>query len=344
MFDTKIIFNDRDQKVYEDELRDWLPDKIFDAHVHLFSGSCFQDNYVLPPKSSYWKFGGEITIEQYNHINSILLPEQKISTLCFGHPDIHTNIPRADSYVGSICDNKQIFGMTLLSPKTSIEEVKKCVLENKFIGYKPYRNFVDWMDYEDVTINDMLTKEQMELADEMGLAVTLHIPKAKRLADPCNQKQMVEICRDYPNAKIIFAHIGRAYYMQNVVGFLDGIADCENAYLDLAMVSHPGVIEYTFKHFPKDKILFGSDAPIAYLRGKSVEINNQYAYLLGEDYQIGNSIYDPNHTVEFTTFMYEELRGIKEACIKSNLEHEEIENIFYNNAFKLFSSIVEKNY
>jgi hypothetical protein len=195
------------------------------------------------------------------------------------------------------------------------------------------------MDYEAVTIFDMLSEEQMEYANEKGLAITLHIPKAARLADPVNQQQMVEICQRYPNAQIIFAHIGRAYYMENVIGFLDKICKYENAWLDTAMVNHPGVLEYTFNNFPRERIVFGSDAPIAFLRGKSVEINNQYAYLMGEDYAIGSSIYDSEKAVEFTTFFYEQLRGIKAATRQAGLSREEIENFFYNNIFNLLSGI-----
>jgi hypothetical protein len=229
--------------------------------------------------------------------------------------------------------------MALLSPKEPVETISRRIFDYKLIGYKPYRNFVDWMDYEAVTIFDMLTDEQMAFADEQGLAVTLHIPRAERLADPVNQRQMVEICRRYPNAKIIFAHIGRAYYMQNVVGYLDGIADCPNAYVDTAMVNHPGVLEYTFNQFPREKILFGSDAPIAFLRGKSVEINNQYAYLMGEDYRIGSAIFDDQHIVEFTTFFYEQLREVREAASKAGLTERELQGYFYDNAFNLFSEI-----
>jgi hypothetical protein len=190
----------------------------------------------------------------------------------------------------------------------------------------------------------MLPAEQMELANEKGLIITLHIPRPGRLGDPVNQKQMVELCRNYPNVKIIFAHIGRAYYLNNVIGNLDGIADCPNAYIDTAMVSHEGILEYTFRNFPRERILFGSDAPIALLKGKSVEINNQYAYLMGEDYRIGTVIYDADKAVKFTTFYYEQLRGLKLASQRAGLSKYEIENMFFDSAFNLFKSTAEELY
>ena len=334
----QIDYNELDKKIYENELKDFLPPKIFDSHVHIFDESNFSADYVLPEKSCYQKFGGSFPLEMYLEYTQKMLPDQEIFMNSFGSPDVLADREAASAYTGKISDNKNYFGMALVSPKDSIEDVKRRVEDHNLVGYKPYLNFVDWKESKDITIEDMLTEEQMEYANEKELIITLHIPRPGRLADPVNQKQMVEICQKYPKAKIVFAHIGRAYYMQNVIGFLDGIAECSNALIDTSMVNHEGVLEYTFNNFPRERILFGSDAPIAYMRGKSVEINNQYAYLMAEDYAIGNSIYDPGNTVDFTSFFYEQLRGIKLAAKRAKLSATEIENIFFNNAYSLFSS------
>jgi hypothetical protein len=182
----------------------------------------------------------------------------------------------------------------------------------------------------------------MREADARGWAVMLHIPRPGRLADPINQVQMVELCQRYPTAKIIFAHIGRAYYLNSVLGALEGIAACPNAYLDTAMINHEGVLEYAFSHFPRERILFGADAPFALLRGKSVEINDQYAYLLGENYAMGTAIYDAEHAVTFTSFFYEQLRGIKLAAERAGLSRNEIKGFFFDNAHQVFDTIAKQ--
>jgi len=60
---------------------------------------------------------------------------------------------------------------------------------------------------------------------------------------------------------------------------------------------------------------------------------------LGEDYAIGSTIYDADKAVQFTTFFYEQLRGIKEATTKASLSRKELENFFYNNMYNLLSGI-----
>ncbi len=337
-------YTTRDQKVYEQELRAFLPTKLFDAHVHLFDQTCLLPGKSFPPKSCFRKFGGIFTLEQLLEWAARWLPDQELHLNSFGHPSYDSDLDQSGVYSGQISNNQRFFGLALVSPKDPIETVIHRVQSNRLCGYKPYLKFVDWKPEPDVTIEDMLPEAQMQYADECGLAIMLHIPRSARLADPLNQKQMVEICMRYPNAKIIYAHIGRAYYLRNIIGVLDGIAACPNAFIDTAMVNHEGVLEYAFRHFPRERILFGSDAPIACLRGKSVEINNQYAYLMGEDYAIGTAITDTDQTVAFTSFFYEQLRGIKLAAERVGLRTEEIDNIFFRNASTLFQGVAEHNY
>lgn len=336
---TTIVWTERDRACWEQELAPWLPKRIFDAHVHLFQRASFPPGFEFAPRACYRKFGGQFDFGQCRDIVQAMLPGIDFGMLCFGTPHIETNREEAARYCGEIADGKRFFGMVMVSPEDPAAAVERRVRDYGLVGYKPYRNFVTGKDAEAVTIPDMLPAAQMAVADRLGLAVTLHIPRAERLADPANRRELVELCQSYPNAKIIVAHIGRAYYLSNVVGYLDALAALPNAYLDLAMVNHEGVLEYTFRHFPAERILFGSDAPIAWLRGKSVEINNQYAYLMGEDYAIGTSIHDHDHAVEFTFFYYEMLRGIRLAAERANLSRAQIEGIFADNAYRLLGQV-----
>ncbi|MDC0935562.1 amidohydrolase family protein [Pirellulales bacterium] len=336
--------SDTDRQIYEQELCDFLPAKIFDSHIHMFDRSCLVPGFEFPPQNVFQKFAGTFTIEQCQEWIQALLPQQEFHLNSFGYPSYDSDLDASAVYSGRISDNRRYFGMALVSPRDSVEAVTRRVEDNQLIGYKPYLEFVEGKPKDEITIEDMLPAGQMQVADERGLAITLHIPRSTRMADPVNQTQMVEYCRRYSNIRIIFAHVGRAYSLNYVIGLLDAIADCPNAYIDTAMVNHEGVLEYAFHNFPRDRILFGSDAPIAFLIGKSVEINNQYAYLMGEDYEIGTSIYDAKHAVTFTNFFYEQLRGLKLAAKRAQLSASEIEDLFFNNSSRLFTEVAERNY
>ncbi len=337
-------YSETDRQIYERELKDFLPSRIFDAHVHLLDRSCLKAGQEFPPDCFLEKFGGTFTMEQCLDWARIALPDQEFYLNHFGHPTDKSDLDASAIYTGKVSDRRRSFGMALVSPQDTLKAVRRRVVKNQLIGYKPYLAFVEGKPRADITIHDMLPPEQMQLADDMGLAITLHVPRAERLADPLNQTQMVELCQRYPNVRIIFAHIGRAYYRSNVVGYLDGLAACPNAYIDTAMVNHEGVLEYALQNFPRERILFGSDAPVACLLGKSVEINNQYAYLLADDYPIGTTIHDAAHAVTFTNFFYEQLRGIKLASERASLTRDEIDEILYGNAHRLFTEVATRNY
>jgi len=73
------------------------------------------------------------------------------------------------------------------------------------------------------------------------------------------------------DGQIILAHIGRAYYLRNIVGHLERIRTLENVYCDTAMVNHWEVLEYLFQNFDLGRILYATDLPIAVCGGKSIE-------------------------------------------------------------------------
>ena len=55
---------------------------------------------------------------------------------------------------------------------------------------------------------------------------------------------------------------------------------------------------------------------------------------------MGSTLYDANETVSFTTFYYEQLRGIRLAAERAGLSGREIEDVFFNNASRLFDAVV----
>lgn len=327
------LMTPNDLRIYKEELAPNLPKKIFDAHVHVFSKDFFPEGFKFPEKSTYNKFGGEFPIELWRELMHEILPEQELWLNCFATPNLNLDNNRTPSV-----NSEREFVMAMISPADSVETLSKRIEKSNAVGVKPYWNYAaDFYGKKsaDVEVNDMLTVEQLEYLNEKSLAVTFHIPRPGRFADPLNQKQMIDLCEKYPNVKFIFAHIGRAYFMRNIIDSnIEEFSKYPNAFFDTAMVNSTDIMKYAFDHFPIERILFGTDTPIALLRGKSIEINNQYAYLMGENYAVGTSIIDTSGVVEFTTFFYEQLRAIINAAPKNDLE-----KLLFTNAYKLFSGI-----
>lgn len=328
-----MLVNDLDRKIYAEELAPRLPKKILDVHVHIFAKKDFPADFSFPPRSCSARFGGEFTISMWRELMKELLPEQEVHLNSFAMPHLLANRDHFPEGAG-----EGDYVNVLISPDDPAEIVEQRLDRAHAVGVKPYLNLAAAVfnkKANDVEVMDMVSKEQLEMLNRRKKSMTFHIPRSARFADPLNQKQMIELCENYPDIRIIFAHIGRAYFMRNIYeSNLKEFVKYPNVYFDTAMLNHEGVIKYTLDNFPPERLLFGTDAPISLLRGKSVEINNQYAYLMGEDYEVGTSMVDTKGAIKFTTFFYEQLRTMVNVVPERYLSA-----VLFDNANNLLASI-----
>ncbi len=322
--------------IFKSEFESFLPEKILDFHIHLCPGK------AVPTGSFAINAGGNklkrYTIGELKKDLICLYPGRKCYGVCFGAPFTHLNTDIMNHYVSSVCDNVNFFPLRIVKPQEDEKDVEKDVVKRGFYGFKPYKDYAEkCKDKEDVEILDFLPEKFLKIANKYGLIIMLHIPKKNRLADIANQKQIIYICDKYPNAKIILAHVGRAYYLKNIYGNLEKIKKFPNLYFDLAMVNNFEVIEYLVQNVNPDKILYGTDMPIALAGGKSVEINDQYAYITPTPWEL--SICDDKKNIVFTCFVYEELRAIKKATERTKKDRNFINDLFFYNGYNLLGTV-----
>lgn len=323
--------HERNLKIFREEFDSFLPSRILDFHIHVFNKE------AVPAGEVFLAGGHPITQYEFTELNQDLrdlYPGRQTCGVCFGFPDPKFDRAANDAYIAAHCDRERFFGLRLFDPNERDHDAVRADLErNRFLGIKPYLAYVNKPDKQDIEIRDMVPPWIMEAVNGLGLMIMLHIPRKARLADPLNQRQLIELCRAYPSAKIVLAHIGRAYFLKNIVGYLDDLKDLPNLYYDLAMLNHWEVLEHLFKTVEPHKILYATDMPIALAPGKSVEINDQYTYVTPVPWEL--SISDDHRRLVFTAFVYEELRAIKHAAIRLRLPDAFLENLFFNNGMTL---------
>jgi hypothetical protein len=329
---------ERNLHIYNEEVRDFIPERLLDFHVHVFHDQSLKNDdpgFPLPGTRirSY-------TIPELMGDMEKIYPGKRCAAVVFGFPDLKYNADVNNRYIAENCDCRSVFPFRLLKPEEDPEVVEGELVSMGFLGVKPYLNYVQGKPIQEIEIHDMLPAGIMEVIDRLGLMVMLHIPRKDRLADPVNQEQIVQIATSYPNARIILAHIGRAYYLSNIVGQLERIRDFPNVYCDTAMVNHWEVLEYLFTHFDRKRILYGTDLPIAVCGGKSVEINDQYTYVTSEPWFL--SISDDHGKLVFTSFIYEQIRAIRKAAQRTGLGGTFLEDLFYNNGATLIGKVMKE--
>lgn len=326
---------EKNRRIWEEELADFLPDKILDFHIHLMNPG------VIPQTTPFSSGGHDITQYTFQDMDQDLrelFPGRQMAAVVFGFPDPAYDFKSNNEYIANGCDRKRTFPFRLIDPdEKDHDAVYRDFASGRFVGMKPYPDYVRGKPVGLVEIPEMLPEWAMEIANELKLAIMLHIPRPGRLADPSNQKYLVQWCTKYPNAQIVVAHIGRAYYFKNVVGSLDALKDLPNCYFDLTMVNHWEVMEYTFARIAPHKIIHGSDIPIALAPGKSVEINDQYTYVTPAPWKL--SISDDHKKLVFTSFLYEQIRATKKACERLGLGKDFVRGVFWENGMRLLEAI-----
>jgi hypothetical protein len=326
---------DYNRKVFDEELNDFIPEKVFDAHVHVVGPN------GLPSDRPFSCGGVPLTGYSYGELSADLamaFPDRETGALCFGLPFPEYDTGSNNGYVGDGADFRRFFPLRLLDARNdTLAGVVEDLDRYGFLGLKPYPNYARPNDIANAEISEMLPDWAMALAHEGRLLVMLHIPRPGRLEDELNRRQIRNLCVRWPGAQIILAHAGRAYYRRGIVGLLDDLRALPNLYFDLAMVQNADVLGYLFREVPSERLLFGSDLPVGLAQGKAVEINHQYTYVTPRPWSL--SLYDHDRRLRFTSFLNEELRAIRQAAESARLSRAAVAALFHDNAGELVDGV-----
>ena len=330
MFGVNIT--DYDRKVYEEKLRDFLPDKMIDVHVHLWEPGmrharqkgCVGWTQIVAPSQTY-----EDMEESYCQ----LFPGKKIAKIVMGSPSCDLDVVNA--YIKKCIDAHGNKAYYCTNWDTTPEEIQKA-LDSGFIGIKPYQNnSPSYIPANELRIFDFLTHEQMEYMDSIGGIVMLHIPRAQRLRDTINIAQMLELDERYPNARVIIAHIGRAYVERDLGDAFEILKNTKHLMFDFSANVFDHAMEQCINAVGTKRIMFGSDMPFTKMRMYRIDDNGTYINMVPRglygDVSDDKNMRETDET-DITTFMYEELLAFRRTVEKLGLSRSDVEDMMYNNA------------
>ncbi|MBQ7715590.1 MAG: amidohydrolase family protein [Clostridia bacterium] len=334
-----INVTEYDRKVWEEELSDFLPEKIIDCHVHIYLKEMQREDPDERKGCVMWPHivAPELDAEDLMCSYSQMFPGKKLGAVVMGMPtcrlgevnDFALSEAKKCGYPALYCTNWD----------TTKDEIR-AAMEMGFVGIKPYlNNCPPYIPEAEVRIFDFLTHEHLELMDEIGGIVMLHIPRALRLRDPVNLAQMMEIEEKYPHAKIIIAHIGRAYAPEDIGNAFDVLKTTKNMMFDFTANTLSEAMVRCIEAVGTKRLMFGSDMPITKMRMYRIVDNGKYINVVprGAYGDVSNDSHmRETDEKEITTFMYEELRALKRCASELSLSRSDVENIMYNNASGLF--------
>lgn len=330
--------SDYDKIVYEEQLKDFLPDQMVDCHTHIWKK---EHGAQTPAKGCVaWTrmVAKECTAEDLLQTYADLFPGKKITPVFMGQPE--ANLEATNNYTKESLNKYKLPALYCTDYSMTPEFLEKEVIGGGFSGLKPYlNNSPDYIPVNEVRIFDFLTPEHLKLADKYGWIIMLHIPRAKRLRDPLNIAQMMEIEEKYPNIKLIIAHIGRAYAEEDIGNAFETLGKTKNMVFDFTANTLDKAMIACMEAVGPKRLLLGSDLPIVKMRMYRTTENGVYYNHVPRGLY-GDVSGDP-HMIEtdetnITNFLYEELLAFKRAAKALKLSKEDVADVLCRNAQKLF--------
>lgn len=330
-----------DLPFYQAEIAPHLPPVVLDFHAHIWSGK----NWKTVPWKTRAKGGHYMVTETEYPVESLLadgrraFPDREYRAVTFGHPGPQVDNAKDTAYVAAAARHRGIYPLRVAGAElgTSRELLGASIDEHGFLGYKV---FLNWLgdDYGSRRVEDMLSPNEMDIAQERGLVVLLHVPRSGRLVDPEVQRGVRWLAEGWPNAKIVLAHCGRCYLPAEMEKAVRSIAGLANVWLDTAMVMDETVLEMAFDTLGPGRVLFATDYPVAAMRGRRVRVMDHWVDVVLEG--APPSAWRVASDGIRATFMSLEIAlAVIGAARRVGLSREELHGVFFDNGMRVLGAV-----
>lgn len=336
-----------DRDIYAGQLRSFLPERIVDLHAHVWKKQFKTESNADDPRTVSWPFvvAPDNPIEDLQETYRLLLPDKRVRTLFFSSLRRNDDFERANDYVAHWARHTGDSALLYTPPYWSAAEFRARLQSGGFVGSKVYLSLADpAIPREKVTIFDFAPPHLLEVLDERGLLLMLHIPRSGRLGDQANLEQLEALDRSYENLKVVVAHAGRVYCPEHAGEGFGVMARTKRLLFDISANASDWAFERLLESVGPERVLFGTDLPYVRLRTRRICENGNYVNLVPRgEYE---SLADDRHIREvdgadsdFTFLLYEEILAFKRAAEQVGLTGSEIGAVFYDNGARLLDSI-----
>ncbi len=324
-----------DRELINREVEPFLPDRVFDAHAHLFCA----EHYAPGTRPAHQEGNPErLGLAEYQRAIEWIHPGGRTAGGLFfglaftGDRDGNNAFVAAEVAAGK-ARGLAAFGQMIVAPGTDPELVRQQVRQQGFVGLKCYHTMapVDGPTWH-APIEAYLPEEHVRVADAEGLSITLHMVRDRALADPLNQATIRRYCERYPNMRLILAHAARGFNPWHTIEGIESLRGLDNVWFDTSAVTEAGAFEAIVETMGHERLLYGSDFYISHLRGRCVAVGDSFHWFYAEDMNLA----ERHTTLRPVLVGLESLRSLRLAARRLKLSDRQIEDIFFNNAAQLF--------
>ena len=313
-------------------LADFLPDEIYDVHVHPFRAE-----HYPPGTASY--LAGRGPFGSAEHVREIrrTLGERQVHGLYFGLPHKAADRPALNAWIEADVRGRGTplsRALMLVAPQDDPALVAAALRSGRFSGLKVYHCYANLPQTAQARIEDFAPDWMWELLHEVRGVMLLHIMRDGAIADPDNQRSLRRLCRAYPNAPLLLAHIARSFNYRHARAGLRAVADLDNVVVDTSAIAESEAFRAALEILGPRRVLWGSDFPISELRGRCVSTGEHFFWL-----HPACMVPEPRAGAEreSTLVGLESLRTLREACEDAGLTRGDLEDLFRRNALRLLA-------
>jgi hypothetical protein len=337
-----------DLQFYRRHLEKFIPNSMIDIHAHVWLERFKSKDRAKQLRAVTWprRVCLDNPIEHLVETCRLMFPGKTVTSLIFGNTGtIGDDIDAGDNYVSESARGHGFPSLVFAAPQWSELELETRITSGGFLGAKVYLTLSDpRIPESSIQIYDFLPPHQLKVLDAHGWVAMLHLPRRARLKDPLNLSQMIEIEREFPNVKLIIAHVGRAYCPQDIGDAFEILQNTRRMYFDTSANTCVETFEGAIRAVGPKRLLFGSDLPVTRMRMRRVCEGGTYVNLVPKGIY-GDVSGDPHmrevdgkDAEELTFFMYEEDDAIRRAAEKTGLTTQDVQSIFYTNSAELLSA------
>lgn len=332
MYRSGIMFSVFPQDYEVVELyKDFLPEKIFDAHTHIHEAGSIPGVYS---ETGYFR-RKEGTYDTYKKDMSAFLPgvtEIRINMMPM--PDKTMNDrsngcrDRANQHISAqAVKYPQNAGSIYVMQGDSREDLERMLDADGIKGIKCYWFSTGKTDGDSCAIKEFLPESAWDAANAKKLPIILHMMHKDALSDEENFLYITKMARRYPDAKLVLAHCARSFASWTGVESIPKLADCGNVWFDMAAICEATPMMSCILATASERVMWGSDYPICMHRGRVVSFGKTFRWVEESDF-LGK--------LPMTTVIAESLMAFRQSCMLLNLDKTQIDKIFYKNAMNLF--------
>ncbi len=247
--------------------------KVFDSHTHAFERQDIRSKPKKPTiaSSSYSNY----PLERSLKVAGIVFNKFKkgYKQVVFGLPAHNADIKAQNNRILSKSrKNPNLVPLAIVSPEMTKREIESLARKG-FSGFKPYPEQYKRFRKK-VGVNLYLTKPILEVANKHGLPIILHAtPEA---SSPGSLKAICSMASNYPNVKLVLAHMGKAKTVPKIRKLCKAIKNFNNVYLSTSIVADPRVFEIALRELGSNRVMFGSDFPWALMHGTQKKVGKRF--------------------------------------------------------------------